>query len=339
MIFGICDTKFSEAWQRLWETQLWQSPLYTLSAYDFYRQRPIDEGANVTDVSFVVMDEQDDFPVLGLRGAIVEQGDVADLLAYEVPCHLLVNPSATSESLRRGEKEFLAHLRSLVEKVNGKVGFRDHLNDGSLSFLGEWMLRTGGRARPYFSVIIDLQLSRDALFRQVRKSYKSLINWGDRNLTLNCLGSGDLKEQELEGFRKLHLEVSGKETRSRESWRRQYDMVQAGDAFVILGYLENELVTAGFFMHTRDVCYYGSSASRRDLFSKPLFHAMLWQGILHAKSLGCRWFDVGERRYPNQGCPPPTEKELSISMFKAGFGGVNRLYLDIELDGSSVEST
>ena len=134
-------------------------------------------------------------------------------------------------------------------------------------------------------------------------------------------------------FRQLHIRESGRETRSKESWRRHLEMVQAGEAFVVFGHIDNNLVSAGLFTHSQANCYYQVSASRRDMFEKPLFHSLMWTAILHAKYLGCRWFEVGEQLYPNHPTDkPPTAKELGISEFKAGFGGKTQMFLDLRVD-------
>jgi len=155
------------------------------------------------------------------------------------------------------------------------------------------------------------------------------------------LDSSNVTLGSIEDFRKLHTHEAGRETRSKESWRRQFEMVQAGEAFVVLAQLNNELVSAGFFMHSKTNCYYGVSASRRDMFEKPMFHSLMWSAILHAKTLGCRWFEMGWQLFLNQAYlpsyltfadKPPSKKELGISEFKAGFGGETRMFLDLTLD-------
>ena len=167
----------------------------------------------------------------------------------------------------------------------------------------------------------------------IRRSYKSLINWGIRELHPRVYDAATITWELIDQFRQLHIRESGCETRSEESWRRQLDMVQAGEAFIVLGHLNGELVSSGLFMNSKINCYYGISASRRDLFDKPLFHAIMWTAILHAKELGCKWFEVGEQLYPNYSHENlPTKKELGISKFKSGFGGEIRMFLDLKLD-------
>ena len=142
--------------------------------------------------------------------------------------------------------------------------------------------------------------------------------------------------EHMEAFRQLHIREAGRKTRSEKSWRRQFEMVQAGEAFVILGEWNDRLVSAGFYFMNKTNCFYGSSASRRDLFDKPLFHALMWKAILHVKEIGCHWLEVGEQVFPSQTSEStPTLKELGISEFKAGFGGQTRMYLDVLLDCST----
>ena len=87
--------------------------------------------------------------------------------------------------------------------------------------------------------------------------------------------------------------------------------------------------------------YITNNAARRDLIEKPMFHSLMWSAILHAKTLGCRWFEMGWQLFLNQAYlpsyltfadKPPSKKELGISEFKAGFGGETRMFLDLTLD-------
>ena len=143
----------------------------------------------------------------------------------------------------------------------------------------------------------------------------------------------------MQEFRSLHIREAGRETRSEESWRRQFEIIKSKQAFLVLGKINDTLVSAGLFIYNEINCRYWVSASRRDLFDKPLFHAIMWTAILYAKNLGCRWFELGERYFPNHSEDrTPTTKELGISDFKSGFGGETRMFLDLTLDNSLVSA-
>jgi len=107
--------------------------------------------------------------------------------------------------------------------------------------------------------------------------------------------------------------------------------VLAGEAFCVFSCMNGVLVSAALFPHSRSHCFYGVSASRRDLFDKPLGHGVIWAAVLHAKNLGLVSFEMGEQLYPMAPRHNSSQKELGISFFKRAFGGVPRVFLDVNL--------
>lgn len=187
----------------------------------------------------------------------------------------------------------------------------------------------GATAVPYFTQIIDLRKPENELFKSTRKSYKSLINWGRKNLNIRIINANSISMNDIKSFRQLHIREAGRETRSKKSWGIQFDMILKGNAFLVTAEDGCSLVSAAIFIHSNKYCYYGVSASNRSMFDKPLSHAVIWSAILHAKILGCHYFEMGEQLYFKQGNPAPSEKELGISKFKAGFGGNTKIRMNI----------
>jgi lipid II:glycine glycyltransferase (peptidoglycan interpeptide bridge formation enzyme) len=92
------------------------------------------------------------------------------------------------------------------------------------------------------------------------------------------------------------------------------------------------MVSAGLFSFNGTNWDYQGSASKRELFDKPLFHSLMWSAILHAKILGCKWFEFGDLSFLHHPSDQlPTKKELGISNFKSGFGGNIKLFLDVRI--------
>ena len=327
MIITNLEKSFNENVNRLLESQHWQSSMHTQSALRYYQERPLNEGKKVEERSFILIWENE--PVIAFRGATVETNGTIDLLAYEVPSISFENKVKLTTT---AAKTFLKEFDRIMKKVNGDIWYRDFLMNGELSILSRHLLRKGAKLIPVLSQVIDLSQDKATLKQQIRKSYNSLINWGLRELNPKIFDSLNITWGKIDAFRQLHIREAGRETRSKKSWQRQLEMVKAGEAFVVMGFLKEQLVTAGFFLHSKTNCYYGSSASRRDMFNKPLFHSLMWKGIQHAKKIGCCWFEVGEQIYPNYPQEPlHSNKELGISEFKAGFGGKTRMILDFKL--------
>ena len=312
----------------LLKSHSWQSPLHTQSAFHFYRQRPLDEGIKVEDRSFIMLWKGE--PVIGFRGGAIISDNKTDLVFGEIPCIVLENkPKLTAKAA----KTFFQEFNRFAEDVSGSIWYRDFMIQGVLTSLSTHLLQKGAIAKPIFSQVIDLKDEKSLQKSSIRKSYKSLINWGKRELQPKIYDESNITWDHMNVFRQLHIDEAGRETRSEASWRLQYKMVKAGEAFVVFGHLNDQIVSAGFFMHTNTNCYYGVSASRRDLFKKPMFHSLMWTAIFHAKKLGCKWFEVGDQLYPNHPhANPPTKKELNISKFKAGFGGQIKMILDLKLN-------
>ena len=80
------------------------------------------------------------------------------------------------------------------------------------------------------------------------------------------------------------------------------------------------MVSAAYFLCPDKICYYGSSASRRDLFDKPLSHAIIWKAILESKRRGDHLFNIGST-YEYKFNKLASDKEKNIAYFKEGFGG------------------
>jgi hypothetical protein len=329
-IFKESHTSFAKLWSMLWLEDLIQSPFHTPGCLRWAQERMAAEGAVFENCSFVVA--ENGAPFLGLLiVATTNLDQTCDLSCYGLPILFLENPSK-DYSLAQGAKKLfkreIEHLHQRFQQVSWR--FADYLAGGQLSSFGKYLLSLGAIASPQFINIITLSSSEQELYRVVRKSYKSLINWGKKKMELRLIDGQAIKTEDIERFRLLHIGAAGKETRTKASWQLQYEMVKNREAFVIFGYLEEELVTAGFFMYTQNSCHYGTSASKRELFEKPLFHVLMWQAICYAKEKGCQFFETGDQLYPKQG--DPTSKELDISTFKRGFGGETKVRLMIQLN-------
>ena len=104
----------------------------------------------------------------------------------------------------------------------------------------------------------------------------------------------------------------------------------------INGFLDNKLVSSAFFNFNKMVCFYSVSASRRDLFDKPLSHSIIWNAIIHAKKIGCKYFDFSVLSYRKNSLHEIPGKEKNINTFKKGFGGKTRSVLSVNWEKQKV---
>lgn len=187
--------------------------------------------------------------------------------------------------------------------------------------LGEWhdrAMRQGANCRLQHEMYVDLSQGLTSIKSNFRKSYKALIGSGTRLWEISILDEDG--KSIWDEYRKLHFAVTGRITRSQESWDRQYQAICDGQSFLV--YLRNKetgrMVGGGLFYITKDEGLYAVGAYDRDLFGKPLGHVVQYRAIEEMKNRGVRWYKLGARPYPTDD-PAPSEKELTIADFKQGF--------------------
>ncbi|MGE5538261.1 MAG: hypothetical protein ACM30I_06570 [Gemmatimonas sp.] len=205
------------------------------------------------------------------------------------------------------------------------VKVSDPAHEGRLGDLGRHLLYRRAALRSRFIAVADLDRGDDALRAGLRKSFRSLVNWGTRTLKLQRITAETFDAQAFESFRQFHIKISGRETRSAESWSIQAEMIRARRAELLLSYLDGHgLVGGSLLLDTGAITTYGVGVYERELFDKPLSHAPLFMAMQHARERGQRVFVLGD-------VPPAgtvTDKEFSIGQFKAGFTDTTLAALD-----------
>ena len=186
--------------------------------------------------------------------------------------------------------------------------------------LSEWhteAMARGAECVVRHELFLDLRPDMAEIKRNIRSSYKSLITGGMRIWSVGVL---DFVDQSIwNEFHQLHLRVSGRKTRSDETWALQLEEIGHRSAFLV--YLKNsngEMVGGGLFNFTRDEGVYAVGAYDRALFDKPLGHVVQYRAIEELKKRGVRWYKIGSRPFHSE-TPSPTDKEVSIGEFKQGF--------------------
>ena len=187
--------------------------------------------------------------------------------------------------------------------------------NGQLDLLGDRLLKAGATARPIFVSQVDLSQDVTRIRQGIRKSYSPLINWGEKNIKLAILDSQNPDQTLFEQIHQFHIHVAGRVTRSTESWQIQYEMIKAGCAEILIGYLDNQIVSAGLYIDEGLRTTYGVGIYERSLFDKPLAHYITYQGIIRAKTRGQKIFVMGD--IPTKS--GTEEKLYRIGEFKKGF--------------------
>lgn len=163
---------------------------------------------------------------------------------------------------------------------------------------------------------INLTLEENDILKSIRSSYRSLINNGKKILIVKTLDCDSIQRSDFNQFKKFHIQVSGRQTRSDETWNLQYQSIIAGTSFLTLAYLNNELVSGNLISYNAKTAYYSISVNNRKLMElkTPIGHYPIISSALYAKSLGVEVFILGIVESPLF-----NDKEINIGKFKKGF--------------------
>lgn len=162
---------------------------------------------------------------------------------------------------------------------------------------------------------VDLSLDLAGIKRNLRKSYKSLVNWGQREIAVKIITGDQASDEVFDQFRLFHAQVAGRVTRPKSSWDEMQRLTRDGRALLVVGHLDGALLATTFIVHNGLTALYASGVYDREKFDKPVAHWPLVQSFLALGPLGPKILNLGETGE----IPGMSDKEISIAFFKKGF--------------------
>ncbi len=308
----------SAAWDNVVGNAAYAPVAHTRSMVLYQSAYIMEKVDEFVDLSIVLFHENKPVGVWPLNMRLSEGVWVCGSNEGPVYAPLFVNKIAekTRKNLLAGCLEALDELcRMTGQKTWRVVEFVG--TDGLDQWHRKIMDRGATIQRVAHEMFVDLSMSMEDIKANLRKSYKSLLSMGDRLWQSSVFAT--VEHKVFDEFRQLHYQVSGRATRSVETWNIQEQAINSGDAFlVVLRDEKGVMVGGGIFHISKTEGLYAVGVYDRNLFDKPLGHVVQIKAIEHMKTRGLRWHKLGERFYPGDNCNP-TEKELSIAHFKEGF--------------------
>lgn len=222
------------------------------------------------------------------------------------------------------EKEAFEIIESLakehqVKKINFLI---DPLCAIYLSENFNYLTRNGYLDVSISTQIIDLKKTRELLWMELRKSYKALINKGERTYEVVIMDVNNPDFALHENYRNLHFKAAGRVTRPLATFNQQFEMLKNDEAMLLGIKYQGQFVSFSYFIHLNKTAYYASEADDPDV-EVPLTYGPLsqWKALEYYKSRGWDYMELDNQQFGPQFFDSPTDKDLSISMFKRGFGG------------------
>jgi hypothetical protein len=186
----------------------------------------------------------------------------------------------------------------------------------NVSWLGEVLINCGYKPELTFDMVVCLSsFNASNYFKIIRNSYKSLVNWGKKNLNIFYVNKQNQRLDLFNQFKNFHKVISGKTTRSDKTWDIQYEILCEGFGELTLGFLENNLVAGSLFIDQSYTTIYFSGVYERLLFKYGISHYLLYDGVCRSHERGnTNAFYLG-----NFDISISDQKLYNIQFFKKGF--------------------
>lgn len=232
------------------------------------------------------------------------------------------------ESINSIIKNILIALKETVKEfsIDPEIRFSSYsLNEGISLFQRKLLELCAVCQSVKMISFVDLSNSYDAIQRKMRRTNKYSINKGNEDYNIDIIDGNDavnILDSTISYFREFHIRISGRETRSVDTWLKQLQNIKdlrEGTDFVvsIKDRSTNKIVGMALFAATKLSSYYAVGVYDRERFKRPVGHVVQAYAIKHMQSLGIRWYELGDRYYPFN--KDSNEKLLNISFYKEGF--------------------
>ncbi|EKS36381.1 GNAT family N-acetyltransferase [Afipia broomeae] len=252
-----------------------------------------------------------DMPVMLVRCNLLN----GHLGNYSRPISLLISSAVDPDGNRRLIGEALKALDGIASQGTVSVSLREDIAGSALSPLGAACVSRGAVPQLLQVGQCDLSLEQKKIHSSLRKSFRSLVNWGRKNLSIEYYNARNPDSGMFERYREFHAAVAGRITRSDESWQSMRDWVLESGGEIALAHLGERLVAGTMTVDGAQTAVYASGVYDRTLFEKPLAHFPLYDAILRSRERGLKYYELGD--LPSRGTV--TDKEYNIGFFKRGF--------------------
>ena len=224
---------------------------------------------------------------------------------------------------------FQAHMgTTLSETTQGSasVWVPANLSYTKSSIEGQWITQT-----PTISAAIGLEITlgtdEHSYWTDLRRSYRSLINKGMRDLKVHVF-TGEA-ETGVDIFERLHAAAAGRSVYNEQFWQVINEQVLSGQASCIVVSLGSRPIGAALFLLEGQQSSYAMGAFDRTLMRQgsPIGHTALWVATRWLRDHGFASLSMGVSISPS----PSSGKASGIEQFKRGFANTLTPWLVTEL--------
>jgi hypothetical protein len=169
--------------------------------------------------------------------------------------------------------------------------------------------------------IIDLSKSLEELRRDISHGHDAAIDSANKKLTVEVYDKDSITYEIFEEYRELHRKAAGRVTRPKKTFDIMFELIKNDMAFLVGAKMNKRFVGFSYFTKYKNIVYYGSACNDPEFEKIGIGHLIQWNAIKWMKERYIIYYEVGIQKFFNELVEPSTDKEISISFYKRGFGG------------------
>ena len=275
--------------------------------------------AGHADRSFVVADET------GPAAAIpctVQDGEVS---MFGLPIPIALRRDLTPAAAIKVASAALEHLDAIGANDGAAIARIRGCEMANLGPIDQACIARLAKPETKMYAVVDLSDGEDGIRRGVRDSYRSLVNWGRKQMSMVYVNRDQPDRARFDAYPAFHTRIAGRGARDADYWEVIWAEIVGGGAELSLGSMSDGTLIAGTLTtFGGNGAYYASGTYDRDRFDKPIAHWPVFDSMVRAAARGISRYDLGEV-FPRG---TATEKEVQIGFFKKGFTDTVALRLE-----------
>jgi len=322
-VIDASDNRFSQYWNQLVASDPSHNPLYA-PALDSRH-----EDGFFEDHSFMVLAESE--PVIGCSLTFSTDSHGCRRLGFlGREASTLVNRRQLHRPSNNLQPEAVRllqeHFADLIARMSPDyLDYFDPVSCGLMSPLTQVLLEQGARPEIHQAQQIRLGLSAAALLRSLRPDYRQQLKTAKSAVSLSVI-SGALADDLPATLEQRCADYFGALGSVAECWSGCIDLVRSGQGFVVQAEDAVGGSTSALFLHNGHTSHYVLHDGQQSSSVSSVLLQLLWKGLLHSKSQGCDFLDLGGWGLAEAGVDP------------SGFGGTAHTRLKVSLQPQQTAS-
>jgi hypothetical protein len=170
--------------------------------------------------------------------------------------------------------------------------------------------------------IVPLAPSEEDIFEGFQSNHQRAIRKAEKLLEIRLYDRKNITPEIFARFQEFYFTAAGRVTRPPQTFELLRGYLESGRAVLGEALYEDRPVGYAATIIFKDSAYYLMGAADKDFGLCPTAHPIHWQILRYLKSAGIGFYEMGIQQYGPLLHDFPSEKEINISRFKRGFGGV-----------------